>query len=173
MKDEITVEQIYQDVVQSSLSQSVTDSQFIQVLQRLCVDLGQRLEGLSEQEFAKAWFLHSIAQELLKYSIEDDLVDVSRIRRSAISALLDLIRSENGLSNSVKTSLNLCRELAKEKPIKTQAVLVEAADWGESIQVKGKIPSKDAPSIQVSSQSFDFVALLEDSLADPRFARGI
>jgi len=170
---ESTVEQIYANVASVSVSQNLSTEEFVGALQLLSTELGRLLKDLPPSEFAKAWLLHSLAEELLKYSIEDDLVDLTGIRGLAAPQLASLIKRDDWLTDSLQESVNICRTLAIEQPLSARPVVVTTSESGHATHVKGRLSAKGQPKIQVSTKSFDFVPLLEDSVADPRFVNDV
>lgn len=168
-----TLNQVCALVTQQLAHSDQSPDGFVAALLRLCSDLSQRLETLPKVQFAKAWLLHTLAIELLKYAIEDDYIDISDVRPVAVAMLQDLLESDDWVHPKLESFLDACRRVAEKKPIRARRVELRSSTPTGTCRVTGLLAAPNKPLIPVSGERFCFVPILEDSVANPAYVRDV
>lgn len=147
----------------------------IGAIQSLADNLGNSLENYSGQEFAHRWLLHTLANEILKYSIEDDRISIEGERKELATQLIALVSSRNWISKDVYSLLESYRKIATRKsfPVVGAEVSSPADENADSALFKGWIAKERSDHFQVSRKHVPFVSILEDSLCNPRYSEGV
>jgi orotate phosphoribosyltransferase len=164
---------VLEQVYASRTQQLANPHKLVEALLGLCGDMSQTLESIPTEKFAKGWLLHALATELLKYSIEDDYINLEDMRPDASAAFRDLLESDDWINLKLERFLEVCRKVAEKQAIPAQQVRIRIPTRSGNRQVTGWIAERDQPPIPVSSEYFPFVSLLEDSIVDPSLVRGI
>jgi len=126
------------------------------------------LETASETEFAPLWLLYAVTSELLRYSIEDDAIEIQNFAEELTQAFARY--QEDGDLSSLSVLLNLLYRVAHSEPIPTDDYLV----WLPQATIVTSIRrALGATAIPVSSEFYVDLPILENSLSDPRLASGI
>ena len=119
--------------------------------------------SVRERPFRDSAHIRLITQELLKYAIEDEGIDI----RDEASAIADAFQSyfERGKLEKIYRVYN---RIIHKEPIAVRKVELRSPSW--EVRVKASMPIDPRQQIPVSSASYPIVPILEETLADFRLA---
>jgi orotate phosphoribosyltransferase len=150
----------------------LSTERFAGALLRLQAAVGNDLENGSIEEFGHAWILHAIATDLLRYSIEDDYIQIDPSLLHETAGALRTLAVNRAINWSQLThALTLLRQVAATPAIQAQMVEVRPNPDNDSCSFLALLAPSEKPGIPVSSQARPLVPILEHSLSRPKYAR--
>jgi hypothetical protein len=142
------------------------------VLLDIQAEMASRLDFLSLEDFPKAWILYVLTGDLLKYSIEDDYVDVN-VLRPALQSLSKLLLREDWIDADLYKCIQIGSEVGKQRPLEPIHVSVSGKNAVDREAIfKAWIANPDQP-IPVSSSFQKLIPILELNVADPEWVQGV
>jgi hypothetical protein len=127
-----------------------------------------KAEGPSD--FVKTFLLYALSGELLRYSIEDDAVDIRPLTEEIVRTVNQFIKGdfEKGLFGLEA----VLRKLSLATPVPTGDSNIVATTNHEELHFKVKF-ARSNNLIPVSSSYHKYIPILEDNLADPKLVTRI
>lgn len=144
-------------------------------LQRISEKLSCSLTTGGAKTFAPTWVLRTIVTEFLKYSIEDDCVDAAPFQKRLALSVCELLESNDWVDDKLIRILQINRQIASKRPFQSLKAEVSIPSKGDlrPYHISGLIAKRKSNLFQVSREQRVFVSILEDNIANPRFAQGL
>jgi orotate phosphoribosyltransferase len=132
------------------------------------------LEHASEHDFVRAWLARALTTDFLRYSIEDDYVDIDEgLVRTVQRALGTIAASQRHGWDEISKALGVLRQLAKVKPEVADVVEVRTMFEGRACRFVASLARANAPGIPVSNERQFLVPILEQSVTHPDYSQSV
>jgi orotate phosphoribosyltransferase len=125
------------------------------------------LETAGTEEFPSTWLIYSMVGELLRYTIEDDAIQIQNLARVLAGSAIAF--SQNRDVETLGSFLKILREAVRQMPVKRKRYRFRSAS-GLTGVIWRAVGGTNIP-VSVSSQSE--VPILEEMLCNPRYVSGI
>lgn len=151
------------DRMKASAESDDPNHTFLSALSDMYDEADERIAAHSQDDvFGQAALVRFLTQELLRYAIEDEGIDVRDEAPRVAEAFSRYFQTSD------QTALMSAYEsIVRKTPIEVRKVLMRAPDHG--ICVYASMPVASDQLIPVSTSTYPIVPVLEETLADPQF----